>query len=258
MCDEAPRHVFNSICRYVNQVYTSLQSLCSYYALPRQSNLRVILRNPSAFLHARYIFLLILLPPISPQIFPIFSFSSSISKHVFARKAFSFMNRIQEGGRKSSRKRPANVQGCSSFVPSEKIRTPREMDFRGKKRRPPSIRLGWPRNFKVFHECVSPRGESYTEVNSTNGGGGGDGDGGDQALHSRRVCALLLFSPPLLLLLFFFFSFFFEPPIFATRAPFARPLPFPLPDEKCARVFNFSARQHSKKIFKFHVKRCGH
>lgn len=117
MCDEAPRHVFNSICRYVNQVYTSLQSLCSYYALPRQSNLRVILRNPSAFLHARYIFLLILLPPISPQIFPIFSFSSSISKHVVARKAFSFMNRIQEGGRKSSRKRPANVQGCSSFVP---------------------------------------------------------------------------------------------------------------------------------------------
>ena len=86
---------------------------------------------------------------------------------------------------------------------------------------------------------------------------GGDGDGGGQALHSRRVCALLLFSPPLLLLLFFFFSFFFEPPIFATRAPFARPLPFPLPDEKCARVFNFSARQHSKKIFKFHVKRCG-
>lgn len=38
-----PRHVFNSICRYVNEVCTSLESLCSYYALPRQSNLR----NPS-------------------------------------------------------------------------------------------------------------------------------------------------------------------------------------------------------------------
>lgn len=79
----------------------------------------------------------------------------------------------------------------------------------------------------------------------------GSSGGGGQALHSRRVCALLF--PPLLLFSFFFF---FEPPTFATRTPFARPR-VPLPGEKCARVFNFSAREHSKKIFKFHVKRCG-
>lgn len=119
------------------------------------------------------------------------------------------------------------------------------MDFRGKKRRPPRIRLGWPRNFKVFHECVSPCGESYTEVNSTDGDDGGDGGGG-QALHSRRVCALLFSS-----LLLFFLSF-----PFSLNLPFL-PRALPLPDEKCARVFNFSAREHSKKIFKFHVKRCG-
>lgn len=78
------------------------------------------------------------------------------------------------------------------FPLSTEIRTPRGMDFRGKKRRPPRIRLGWPRNFKVFHECVSRCGESYTEVNST---GGGSSGGGGQALHSRRVCALLFPFP---------------------------------------------------------------
>ena len=159
------------------------------------------------------------------------------------------MNRIQEGGRKSSRKRPANVQGCSSFVPSEKIRTPREMDFRGKKRRPPSIRLGWPRNFKVFHECVSPRGESYTEVNSTNGGGGGDGGG--QALHSRRVCALLLFSPPLLLLLFFSFPFSLNLPFLPRALPLPDLSPFLYPMKNVHEYLTFQRANIQRRYSNF-------
>lgn len=116
--------------------------------------------------------------------------------------SFSFTNRVRSRPQillQTICKCPGMLKPRRLFPLSTEIRTPRGMDFRGKKRRPPRIRLGWPRNFKVFHECVSRCGESYTEVNSM---GGGSSGGGGQALHSRRVCALLFPPSPFFLFLF--------------------------------------------------------
>lgn len=220
MCDEAPRHVFNSICRYVNQVYTSLQSLCSYYALPRQSNLRVILRNPSAFLHARYIFLLILLPPISPQIFPIFLLLRYLNTQSLQ------LYEPNSGGRpqifsQTTRKCPGMLVVCSPF-PARKYERPERWIFEG--------RSGDLRAFvsagrvilkfstNAYHRAVkvTPRLTQRTVVVVV------------MVMVVVKLCIRAVFAHSSFFPLPFFFFFFFSFP-FSLNLPFL-PRALPLPD----------------------------
>lgn len=167
--------------------------------------------------------------------------------------SFSFTNRIRsrEGGRKSCCERPANVQGCSSRVVCSPF-PPRYERLEGWifEGRSGDLRafvsagrviLKFSTN--AYHAAVkvTPRLTQRAVV---------------VVVVVVKLCIRAVFALSFFPLLLFSFSFFFEPPTFATRTPFARPR-VPLPGEKCARVFNFSAREHSKKIFKFHVKRCG-
>lgn len=222
MCDEAPRHVFNSICRYVNQVYTSLQSLCSYYAsyitLCRGKATFVILRNPSAFLHARYIFLLILLPPISPQIFPIFLLLRYLNTQSLQ------LYEPNSGGRpqifsQTTRKCPGMLVVCSPF-PARKYERPERWIFEG--------RSGDLRAFvsagrvilkfstNAYHRAVkvTPRLTQRTVV--------------VVVMVVVKLCIRAVFAHSSFFPLPFFFFFFFSFP-FSLNLPFL-PRALPLPD----------------------------